>query len=109
MSIEELSPELKEQLKNCTTKEEAESCLKKNAVGLSMEEMEKICGGGLFSGTWCWPWAHHWERTGKTRERIRYAVKLEKDYFTTDEEFRCTICGDTKWEVLPGGWPLKDK
>ena len=100
MRAKELSPELKEQLKSCTTKEDAESCLKKHAVDLSVDEMEKIYGGGLFSG--CWPWDHHWTKTGKTRERIAHAQKIHVDYFYTEEEYVCTACGETKWEHRSG-------
>lgn len=95
MSFEELSNELKEQLKKCETKEAAESCLKENQIGLSLEEMEKASGGGWFSG--CWPWDHNWEKTGQTKQAPEMSVKLNREIFTTHYEYRCTKCGETRW------------
>ncbi len=48
MGYEMLSDELKEQLKYCKTREAAEACLKANQASLSLEEMEKVSGGGFF-------------------------------------------------------------
>lgn len=48
MGYEMLSDELKEQLKNCKTREAAEACLKANQASLSLEEMEKFPAAGFF-------------------------------------------------------------
>ena len=95
MNFEELSTDLKEQLKQCETREAAEACLKANRAGLSLEEMEKASGGGWFSG--CWPWDHNWEKTGKTEQVPEMNMRLSREVFTTHYEYRCTKRGETKW------------
>ena len=55
MNLEDLSPELQEKVKACTTADELAQLAKENGVELTDEELEEVSGGA--SGWFC---------TGKT-------------------------------------------
>lgn len=116
MNENKLSPEVREHLLKCKTKEEAEAVLKANNIDLSLDEidrsslsdiakgelpeedMEKVSGGTiygyLFGG--CWPWDHNYVPTGAKMtnnyiENGKYVVEI------LYEKYQCTKCGDVDW------------
>ena len=100
MKLDELTPELKEQAKQCTTREERLSFIRDNKIELTEEQLNIINGGGITGNPAIPPMdtrrclgnnapngRHHFVRTGKMVSGAIFG-DLWPNY-----ETRCEYCG----------------
>ena len=101
MKLEEMTQELVNQAKACTTKEEILAFIKENNIELSAEQLEQISGGHDrplnqvdAGGRECnksRDGFHEWFFTGRTRPGTIWG-SLWPDY-----EHKCKWCGKEEW------------
>ena len=105
--IKDLSPELQEKARACTSVQELLKLADENSIELSPDQLEKVSGGTAFTAgtpkfnyhitnpTSCFYCKIEGRFTGEVRERDSCGVNAD-----TERKYHCDKCGDEWWAVI---------